>query len=280
MNATTDKPALVIAGTDTDVGKTWVTAVLAAVLVKLAQRPIQIIKPVQTGVPSPDHSDAATAHALAGTWLEPLGLSHLLAPWQVLRCYPEPATPMVADERGSISPHVLVSEVETVVTRAPRQSLSLVELAGGLRVPIAAGFTNLELIKQLNWPVVVVARTALGTINHTLLTVERLLSEGCTVAGVILNDGPPALYQHQMALYPVAVKTAREMLESFLPSTVPVIGPLPSYAGSATLSASGETSGGVGMRKSEGRPSQGQGSHVLGHITEGAFDVLLRHFLN
>jgi len=216
---------------------------------------------------------------LASSWLEPLALSHLLAPWQVLRCYPEPATPMVADERGTISPHVLVSEVETVVSRAPRQALSLVELAGGLRVPIAAGFTNLELIKQLNWPVVVVARTALGTINHTLLTVERLLSEGCTVAGVILNDGPPALYQQQMALYPVAVKTAREMLESFLPASVPVIGPRPSYAGAMT-STGGEASGGVGMRKSEARTSQGQGSHVLGHITEGAFDVLLRHFLN
>jgi hypothetical protein len=120
----------------------------------------------------------------------------------------------------------------------------------------------------------VVAKTALGTINHTLLTVERLLAEGCTVAGVILNDGPPELYKPQLTLYPVAVKTAREMLESFLPATVPVIGPLPSYAGTRT--SEGGESGGVGMRKSDVRGS----SHVLGHVTESAFDVLLRHFLN
>jgi dethiobiotin synthetase len=67
----------------------------------------------------------------------------------------------------------------------------IVEGAGGLFVPIKRDYFMLDLIEALRTPVIIVARPALGTINHTLLTVQTARARALDVAGVIINDCPP-----------------------------------------------------------------------------------------
>jgi dethiobiotin synthetase len=71
--------------------------------------------------------------------------------------------------------------------REDQYDLMLVEGVGGLLAPLYKRYTSVDLIRLLDIPLVVVARNALGTINHTLLTVEHSRRSGLTVLGVILN---------------------------------------------------------------------------------------------
>jgi dethiobiotin synthetase len=92
----------------------------------------------------------------------------------------------------SLSPHIAaalegvtiaLSELHAPATERPL----IVELAGGVLVPLNDEHTNLDLIVRLGLPVVVVSRHYLGSINHTLLTLEVLRSRGATIRGVIFN---------------------------------------------------------------------------------------------
>jgi dethiobiotin synthetase len=68
-----------------------------------------------------------------------------------------------------------------------RYQITIVEGAGGLMVPIYKKYLFIDLIKDLNLPVVIVSRPSLGTINHTLLTIEAARSKGLEVLGIIIN---------------------------------------------------------------------------------------------
>lgn len=149
---------------------------MAATLVRRYQEvaPVRYWKPVQTGIEEDD--DARTVGALTGCGLMPGGVR-----------LPRPVSPHLA---ARLSGQVI--DVAGLVARAsarPDSDRVVVEGAGGVLVPLSDSALMVDLINALGLPAVVVARTTLGTINHTLLTLEALRSRGIAVAGVVLN-GP------------------------------------------------------------------------------------------
>ncbi|SMB95543.1 dethiobiotin synthase [Deinococcus hopiensis] len=159
-----------VTGTDTGVGKTVVSAALC-----LAWG-AAYWKPLQTGAVDGDDDTAAVTHLAA------LSPEQVFAPGRV---YGEPAAPeRAATLEGT---EVRISSLTPPQTSAPL----VVEGAGGLLVPINADETMADLMAALGLPAVVVARSTLGTINHTLLTLEALRSRGLPLLGVVMS-GPPS----------------------------------------------------------------------------------------
>lgn len=154
-----------VTGTDTGVGKTLVSAWLAR-----GWR-AEYWKPIQTGIA--EGLDADTVARLAGVPVHP-------GRWLL---------------RAPLSPHLAARHEGVAITLddfvLPRTARPLVvEGAGGVLVPLdESGTTMAALMARLGLPVVVVARGGLGTINHTLLTLEALRGRGLEPAGVVLN-GP------------------------------------------------------------------------------------------
>lgn len=163
---------IVVSGTDTDAGKT----VAAAVLVRgLGAR---YWKPVQTG----DDCDTATVHRLAGLdeadWLEPAARFAL------------PASPheAAAAEGGRVPLEELAPRLGELRSGGDRPLV--VELAGGLEVPLTDDVTQLDHLAQNPLPLVLVARSGLGTLNHTLLSLAAARARGLEVRALLLV-GPP-----------------------------------------------------------------------------------------
>jgi dethiobiotin synthetase len=174
-----------ITGTDTNVGKTWVAAGLTAAL---RQRGVQAgyFKPIQSGCPEEEGrlipTDARLARTLAGV-AEPL---EVLTPI----CLGLPLAPGVAAAQAGVEVD-LKRIAAGLHDLAARYDFLVVEGAGGLYVPlIGTHFLVLDLIRWLNLPLAVVAKSGLGTINHTVLTVKAAQAAGIEVAGVILNRYP------------------------------------------------------------------------------------------
>jgi dethiobiotin synthase len=167
---------LFVTGTDTGVGKTVVSAALL-----LRYRPIGRVrywKPIQTGTVVDD--DTQTVASLAGC-----GPAAVLD--QGIRL-PDPLSPHLAASR--VGQRVgLEPLVDLGASQAPDDRW-IVEGAGGVLVPINESTLMVDLIRRLGLPAVVVARTSLGTINHTLLTLEALRARDVPVAGVVMNGAP------------------------------------------------------------------------------------------
>lgn len=176
---------LFITGTDTGVGKTWVTAGLARLLAR-QQRRIAVCKPVATGARIVDgrriSEDAEMLAAAAGS-----------TPEQVTPfVFFEPAAPPVA-ARLEGRTLCLADLIRGVRHSADAAEMTLVEGVGGLLCPLTERETVADLIAALGLPVVIVARRSLGTLNHTLLTVEVARQRGLRLAGVVVNEtAPPA----------------------------------------------------------------------------------------
>ncbi|MEV4871735.1 dethiobiotin synthase [Streptomyces syringium] len=170
---------LVVTGTGTEVGKTVVTAAVAAAAVA-AGRSVAVLKPAQTGVTAQEPGDVAEVERLAGavTGLE-------------LARYPEPLAPATAARRARRAP-VRPKEIEQAAARlAESHDLVLVEGAGGLLVRLdEAGSTLADVAGLLDAPVLVVAQPGLGTLNITALTAEALRSRGLRCAGVVIGSWP------------------------------------------------------------------------------------------
>uniref|UniRef100_A0A7C4EHF6 Multifunctional fusion protein n=1 Tax=Fundidesulfovibrio putealis TaxID=270496 RepID=A0A7C4EHF6_9BACT len=162
-----------ITGTDTGVGKTVVSALFCLAL------DADYFKPIQTG-PAQDH-DTPTVAALTGLTPE-----RLHSPAHAL---PAPLSPDQAARLAGV--RLDVAAIDLPRAAPPRTGRPLiVEGAGGALVPIAPGQDMTDLMARFGLPVVVAARSGLGTINHTLLTLEALRLRGLDVAGVVLC-GPP-----------------------------------------------------------------------------------------
>jgi len=172
--------ALAIVGTDTGVGKTVVSAIVAAAWAE--RQPVAYWKPVATGgYPGDPDRDAATVARLAGPAVEILPESYL---------FPDPLSPHLAARLvgATIDPELLLRELAR--HRAAGRAL-VVEGAGGLLVPLTdAGYLLADFLVAARLPCLLVARSTLGTINHTLLTLEALRAREIPLAGVVL-DGPP-----------------------------------------------------------------------------------------
>ncbi len=157
-----------VTGTDTGVGKTVVAAWLTRAL------DADYWKPIQAGLE--DETDTATVRRLTG-------LPHERFHESAYRLE-APLSPHEAARREGI-----VIELDRIRLPAADR-LVVVEGAGGVMVPINDRAFMADLIARLGLPAVVVARSGLGTINHTLLTLESLEARGVAVAGVVMN-GPP-----------------------------------------------------------------------------------------
>jgi dethiobiotin synthetase len=156
-----------ITGTDTDVGKTLVSSWL------LTHLDASYWKPVQAGV-LPE-TDSARVRRLAEVPPE-----RILPEAYVL---PEPIAPHEAARRAGIT-----IEMAKVVPPAVER-LIVVEGAGGLMVPLTDTAYMVDLADELHLPIILVARSTLGTINHTLLSLEAIRRRGLSLAGVVIS-GP------------------------------------------------------------------------------------------
>lgn len=168
-----------VTGTDTGVGKTVVSATIAATW-RRAGHPTVYVKPVQSGAADGD-DDAADVAALADvpTVVGPM-IGPSLAPGVAARLAGQD---LLGDE--------LIGVVHDAAASHPDHAL-VVEGAGGLLVELGSdGTTCADLAVQLRLPVVVVARPGLGTLNHTALTLEALAARGLELAGVIVSGYPP-----------------------------------------------------------------------------------------
>ncbi len=169
-----------VTGTDTGVGKTFVTSALARRARELGQR-VFAFKPIETGCRSGLGEDQRVLTAAAGGWQddELAGVySFKLAAAPLVSAIAEGAT--ISLERVTHVGRVGSSQAD----------FTLVEGAGGWRVPIAHSQDMSELARRLALPVVVVARAGLGTINHSLLTVEAVERDGLKVAALVLSRQP------------------------------------------------------------------------------------------
>ena len=175
---------LFVSGTGTGVGKTVVTAALAALALARGQR-CAVVKPAQTGVADDEPGDLADVQRLAGP----------LDTYELVR-YPDPLSPAAAARRSHREPLDPAAFYELVL--ALPHDLVLVEGAGGLLVRFdEEGLTLAELARGLRAPVLVVADPALGTLNSTALTLEALAHRGLELSGVVLGSWPadPGLAQ-------------------------------------------------------------------------------------
>jgi dethiobiotin synthetase len=168
------RPGLAVLGTDTGVGKTVVTAGLVGRLRDQGRKAVAV-KPVQTGHPPDDDVGVvrdACGEPSAGVCLR--------------RLEPALAPAVAADEAGvALSYDELRDGCERELAAA---APGVLEGIGGLRVPLADGREVVDLVADLDLPALVVARSGLGTLNHSALTVEALNRRGVDVLAVVLND--------------------------------------------------------------------------------------------
>jgi dethiobiotin synthetase len=169
---------LFFTGTDTGVGKTFVVAAVARELRRRGEA-FRVCKPVATGgVPAED--TRTLAEAAGDNDLE------AITPW----AFPEPAAPPVAARLAGATLS-LPEIVAAVRRRGDGGGMLLVEGVGGLLCPLTERERVADLAAQLRLPLVVVARRSLGTLNHTLLTLEVARGRGLAVAGVVVSETAP-----------------------------------------------------------------------------------------
>jgi dethiobiotin synthetase len=174
-----------ITGTDTGVGKTYVTCTLAR-RARLRGQKVFAFKPIESGCERRADgtyvgADQDLVVEAAGAWQS--------GPLRGLYQLPLPAAPLVAAEAAGTAVDLdLIVEVAGQAIQREQPGLTLVEGAGGWRVPITPEADTGTLARALRLPLVVVARAGLGTINHTLLTVEAIERDGLPVAAVIFSQ--------------------------------------------------------------------------------------------
>ncbi|HVS37859.1 MAG TPA: dethiobiotin synthase [Gemmataceae bacterium] len=170
---------LFITATDTGAGKTFVAAIIARTLREQGAR-VRVCKPVATGAEELSEDTRILAEA-AGD-----GAYAAITPF----VFAAPAAPPVA-ARLAGSALRLDALADAVRRRAAPRALLVVEGVGGLLCPLTERETVADLAAALGLPLVVVARRSLGTLNHTLLTLEVAFSRRLPVAGVVVNETTP-----------------------------------------------------------------------------------------
>lgn len=172
---------LFVTGTDTGVGKSVVSAAICAGLAAAGQR-VAAFKPVVTGLDEPPGEWPPDHELLAGvTGQEP----DAVAPWR----FGPPASPHLAAELDGTT--LEPSELLAAARRAGAWADALVcEGVGGLMVPITPGYLVRDLALDMRMPLVVAARPGLGTINHTLLTLEAARAAGLEPVAVVMTPWP------------------------------------------------------------------------------------------
>ena len=200
-----------VTGTDTDIGKTFVAAGLAALL-RGRGLDVGVMKPYSAGTREGRGHPSADAHVLAGA-------AGVDAGEDINPVHQDLAAPPYADylETGQRQDPARV--VERYRSLARLHEVMVVEGMGGLMVPILADYFMADLARDMGLPVLVVAGNRVGSINHVVMTVNSCRSRGARVLGIVLNmihDG----YDE---------RTMRRCLEGVL--DVPVLGAIPRTGG-------------------------------------------------
>ena len=174
-------PVLVVSGTGTEVGKTVVTAAVAALAASGGCR-VAVVKPAQTGEPPGPTGDLEVVRRLSG-----VSQTHELAR------FPDPLSPEAA-ARAAGKPPLDLAAASVFIKQLGADAdadLVLVEGAGGLLVRYdPSGGTIADLAGMLDAPVLVVTTAGLGTLNHTALTLEALSTRRLAAAGVVIGAWP------------------------------------------------------------------------------------------
>lgn len=205
---------VLVTGTDTNIGKTIVTAALAAALTRLIPGPVHVDKPTQTGVAPGEHGDVEEVARLSGVTRVSEGV-------RLLR----PMAPVQAARREGATLPTVSEHADRLARLADQADVLLVEGAGGLLVELdetGAGVADLgNALTNRGYDVsaVVVTRPDLGTLNHTMLTLEACRARRLTVAGLVLGTWPTDPGE-------VEIDT-REHLADEARTGVPLLGALP-----------------------------------------------------
>jgi len=170
-------PSLLITGTESGVGTTWVACALAAAL-RRAGRSVAAVKPVETGC---DHQPTSLEDGVR--LAQATGQRE---PTRALRRFRASVVPALAAELegGALDLDELAGEIESLTQQV---ELLLLEGTGGLMAPFGWDWTVIDLAQAFDAPALVVASDRLDSINHTLLTLGALDFAGLRVAGIVLN---------------------------------------------------------------------------------------------
>lgn len=170
-----------ITGTDTGVGKTFLTIGLLRALQNMGFN-VCPMKPVETGCGTVNGRLVPADALKLVCAIEADESLKLINPYR----FKQPLAPAVAAElEGAvIRKQDIISAYKQL---SKKYDITIVEGAGGIMVPVYRKYLFLDLIKDLNLPVIIVARPGLGTINHTLLTIEAARNKGLRILGVIIN---------------------------------------------------------------------------------------------
>ena len=219
-------PGIFVVGTDTGVGKTRVAAALARSWMQLGRR-VGVVKPVSTGgiaddggLRSPDVDALLAAITAEGSPFPPPPYDRA-GPL----IFEAPLAPPIAARRAGVAlePAAVVAATEGALgwwADEARADLVVVEGVGGLLCPIAlGGYTVADLASHLDYPILIVAHRGLGTLNHTLLTVEVARNRGLRIVGIALNAARPAAD-------PLAEASNAAELAALVP-TVPILADWP-----------------------------------------------------
>jgi dethiobiotin synthetase len=199
--------AVFVTGTDTGCGKTSVACALARSF-RAAGKRVRILKPIETGCERGVPADALALAEAAGDDAP----VERLCPYR----FGTPAAPEVAARAEGTA--IELAPIEAAFARARADAdLLIVEGAGGLLVPISPRLDMAGLARHLRLPILVATRAALGTINHTLLTLEAARARGLRVLGVVVS--------HTCAELSPADRQNLDLLIERLP--VPLLGELP-----------------------------------------------------
>ncbi len=172
-----------ITGTDTGVGKTFIAGALACHL-RADGVNVGVMKPIETGCGS-------KRIPADGVYLKKMAQVNDALASITPYCFRDPLAPWPASikEKKKIEMKKILAAYERL---QKKHALMIVEGVGGLLVPITENDDVVDLILEMNLPVLLVARSGLGTLNHTRLTIEYGKSRGISLIGIILNQSQPA----------------------------------------------------------------------------------------
>lgn len=230
------KPGLFITATDTGVGKTVAACGIAHAL-RVRGVCVGVCKPFASGCDKgPDggliSQDAVALRAASGCG-SPLEVINPIR-------YAAPLAPAVAAQLCGRPPdwRILAGAIGQIEGCS---DVVVMEGIGGLLVPLDDEHTVLDLIRGVGYPVVVVTRAGLGTLNHTAMTVRLLRAAGCRVAGLVINPGPTEGRSLRADLQDLSIQSNPAWLERM--NGVPVLAALPALAGQDVAPASGRLPG-------------------------------------
>ena len=173
--------SLFITGTDTDVGKTYITAGLAVCLRKM-NVDVGIMKPYAAGNPQKKSFKSEDVEILANA-AQVEDPESLLNP----QFFPVPVSPYTAWKNLKIRPKVK-SVLSSFQKLSKIHSTVLVEGMGGIMTPILKDYFVSDLIKEMKIPAILVTRTKIGTVNHTIMTIKMCKQYKIPIKGIIIND--------------------------------------------------------------------------------------------